>query len=64
MCRKTTRITTLTAFPNSKHDDQVDSTVNALAWSTQEATKPGMALYWATKMKYEQRMQELEGKKG
>jgi predicted phage terminase large subunit-like protein len=27
----------LTTFPNSKNDDQVDSTVNALAWSTQEA---------------------------
>jgi predicted phage terminase large subunit-like protein len=27
----------LTTFPNSKHDDQVDSTVNALAWSTQQA---------------------------
>src|SRR5271166_250405 len=49
----------LTAFPNAKHDDQVDSTVNALAWSTQEANKPGMALYWLTKMKYEQRKQEL-----
>jgi len=34
----------LTTFPNSKHDDQVDSTANALAWSTQEATKPGMGL--------------------
>ena len=32
----------LTTFPNAKHDDQVDSTVNALAWSTQEANKPGM----------------------
>jgi predicted phage terminase large subunit-like protein len=32
----------LTTFPNSKNDDQVDSTVNALAWSTQEANKPGM----------------------
>jgi predicted phage terminase large subunit-like protein len=27
----------LTTFPNSKKDDQVDSTVYALAWSTQEA---------------------------
>ena len=34
----------LTTFPNAKHDDQVDSTVNALAWSTQEATKPGMGI--------------------
>jgi predicted phage terminase large subunit-like protein len=34
----------LTTFPNAKNDDQVDSTVNALAWSTEEATKPGMGL--------------------
>jgi len=52
----------LTAFPNAKHDDQVDSTVNALAWSTQDATKPGMALYRLTQMKHEQRKLELEGK--
>ena len=45
----------LTTFPNAKHDDQVDSTVHALAWLTQEATKPGMALYWLVKRKYEQR---------
>jgi predicted phage terminase large subunit-like protein len=50
----------LTAFPNSKHDDQVDSTVNALAWLMQEITKPGMALFQLEKMRYEQRMQELE----
>ncbi|MGO9458790.1 MAG: phage terminase large subunit [Rhodomicrobium sp.] len=54
----------LTAFPNAKHDDQADSTVNALAWSTQEATKPGMAIYRIMQMKHEKRMQELEGKKG
>ena len=30
----------LTTFPNSKNDDQVDSTVNALAWGTREAGKP------------------------
>ena len=30
----------LTTFPNSKNDDQVDSTVNALAWGTREASKP------------------------
>jgi predicted phage terminase large subunit-like protein len=45
----------LTTFPNAKHDDQVDSTVQALAWLTQEASKPGMALYWIVKEKYEQR---------
>jgi predicted phage terminase large subunit-like protein len=33
----------LTTFPNSKNDDQVDSTVNALAWSTQEAGTSGAA---------------------
>jgi hypothetical protein len=27
----------LTTFPNSKYDDQVDSTVNALAWYTGQA---------------------------
>jgi predicted phage terminase large subunit-like protein len=53
----------LTTFPNSKHDDQVDSTVHALAWSTQEATKSGMALFQLEKMRYEQRMQELQAKR-
>ena len=36
----------LTTFPNSKNDDQVDSTVGALAWSTQEANKPGMGIFY------------------
>ena len=45
----------LTTFPNAKKDDQVDSTVHALAWLTQEATKPGMALYWIMKERYERR---------
>jgi predicted phage terminase large subunit-like protein len=53
----------LTTFPNSKHDDQVDSTVNALAWLTQEATKPGMAIFRLEQMRYEQRMRELAGKR-
>jgi predicted phage terminase large subunit-like protein len=52
----------LTAFPNAKHDDQVDSTVNALAWLTEEATKPGMNIYWLEKRRHEQRQQELAGK--
>lgn len=30
----------LTTFPNAKNDDQVDSTVNALAWMTEEISKP------------------------
>ncbi len=52
----------LTAFPNAKHDDQVDSTVNALAWSTQQATMPGMAIYRLEQMRHEKRKLELEGK--
>ncbi len=53
----------LTAFPNAKHDDQVDSTVNALAWLSQDATKPGMAIFLLEKMRHEQRMRELAGKR-
>src|SRR5262249_54283594 len=33
----------LTTFPNSKNDDQADSTVNALAWRTQQASSSGAA---------------------
>ena len=33
----------LTTFPNSKNDDQVDPTVYALAWSTQQASSSGAA---------------------
>jgi predicted phage terminase large subunit-like protein len=51
----------LTTFPNSKNDDQVDSTVNALAWSTQEATKPGMGLLQYYKNAVEKLAQELNG---
>ncbi|MGA7323083.1 MAG: phage terminase large subunit [Rhodomicrobium sp.] len=53
----------LTTFPNSKHDDQVDSTVHALAWLTEEATKPGMNIFRLEQMRHEQRMQELAGKR-
>jgi predicted phage terminase large subunit-like protein len=53
----------LTTFPNAKHDDQVDSTVNALAWSTQEATKPGMGIFRLYQMKHERRKEELERKR-
>jgi predicted phage terminase large subunit-like protein len=53
----------LITFPNSKHDDQVDSTVHALARSTQEATKPGMGVYWYYKMIAEAREQPLEGER-
>jgi hypothetical protein len=30
----------LTTFPNSKYADQVDSTVNAIAWTTEESGRP------------------------
>ncbi|HEX4079986.1 MAG TPA: phage terminase large subunit [Rhizomicrobium sp.] len=30
----------LTSFPNSKHDDQVDSTTQAIAWLTERARNP------------------------
>ena len=36
----------LLAFPNSKHDDQVDSTVFALAWVTQHGVEPGILTYY------------------
>jgi predicted phage terminase large subunit-like protein len=48
----------LTTFPNSKHDDQVDSTVNALAWSTQQANMPGMGLL----RYYENEAAKLQGR--
>jgi len=35
-----TYIAELTSFPNSKHADQVDSTVNFLAWVSDQAAKP------------------------
>jgi predicted phage terminase large subunit-like protein len=35
-----TYIAELTSFPNSKYADQVDSTVNMLAWITEKAAKP------------------------
>ena len=43
----------LTTFPNSKNDDQVDSTVYALAWSTQQASSSGAA--WVNFMEKEVR---------
>jgi predicted phage terminase large subunit-like protein len=38
----------LTGFPNAKHDDQVDSTVFALAWSTPEGNAEGWIKYYQT----------------
>ena len=49
----------LTTFPNAKFDDQVNSTVHALAWLTQEAMKPGMAIYRLMQMKYEEQKQKM-----
>ncbi len=34
------------AFPRGRHDDQVDSTAQALAWTKQRPTEPGMIGYW------------------
>ena len=50
----------LISFPNSKHDDQVDSTVHALAWSTQEATKPGMGVFQFYKLEAAKQNRNLE----
>jgi predicted phage terminase large subunit-like protein len=36
----------LVTFPNSKNDDQVDSTVYALAWSTLHSAVPGLLQYY------------------
>ena len=58
-----TYLSELLAFPSSKYDDQVDSTVNALTWLTEDATKPGMAIFLLEKMRHEQRMRELAGKR-
>ena len=33
-------VSELLGFPNSKHDDQVDSTVFALAWATENYKRP------------------------
>jgi len=52
----------LTTFPNSKNDDQVDSTVNALAWITQEENRPGMGMYRYAKDETERIKLEREKK--
>jgi predicted phage terminase large subunit-like protein len=41
-----TYILELVTFPNSKNDDQVDSTVYALAWSTLHSAVPGILQYY------------------
>jgi predicted phage terminase large subunit-like protein len=52
----------LTSFPNSKNDDQVDSTINALAWITQEANKPGMGMWHYARQESEKIKREREKK--
>jgi predicted phage terminase large subunit-like protein len=41
-----TYILELVTFPNTKNDDQVDSTVYALAWSTLHSAVPGILQYY------------------
>jgi predicted phage terminase large subunit-like protein len=36
----------LTLFPAGRHDDQVDSTTQALAWIRSRPRAPAMAEYW------------------
>lgn len=36
----------LSTFPNSKFDDQADSTSQALDWYKQRCAIPGVALFW------------------
>ena len=36
----------LTTFPAGRHDDQVDSTAQALAWSKRQPAEPGIIGYW------------------
>jgi phage terminase large subunit-like protein len=36
----------LTLFPAARHDDQVDSTAQALAWMKRRPRAPGMMEHW------------------
>ena len=36
----------LLAFPNGRHDDQADSTAQALDWFRQRASEPGILAYY------------------
>ena len=36
----------LTSFPTAKHDDQVDSTSQALAWIAEAGREPGIIVYY------------------
>ena len=37
----------LTTFPMGRHDDQVDSTSQALAWARRRSSTTGMIDFWA-----------------
>lgn len=50
----------LTTFPNAKNDDQVDSTVNALAWLTEQKFMPGVGLI----RYYQQEARKLQNPRG
>jgi len=53
----------LTTFPNGKHDDQADSTSQALDWFKQGHIGPGMGFYHFIRQEYETLMtrQNLKG---
>jgi predicted phage terminase large subunit-like protein len=45
----------LLAFPNAKNDDQVDSTVFALAWTTEHGAVPSLIRYYKGLVEQQQR---------
>jgi predicted phage terminase large subunit-like protein len=47
----------LTAFPKGKHDDQVDSTSQALDWIRQGYWGPGMGIFNFYRMEHEKLLQ-------
>ena len=53
----------LSTFPNGKHDDQADSTSQALDWFKQGHIGPGMGFYHFIRQEYETLMtrQNLKG---
>jgi len=48
----------LTTFPKGKHDDQADSTSQALDWVRQGYWGPGMGIFHYYRMKHEEMMKE------
>jgi hypothetical protein len=45
----------LLAFPTSKNDDQVDSTVHALAWTTEHLAEPAITTFYSLELEKRQR---------